>query len=144
MRGEMLAPGESRKADPHPVCAPPRLTNQIASRLLPREYEWRLQKSSSHAGPLRSFPKAARCLERLTNNEVSCRPSRLPSSASVNQHSKVSSLCPRKRMWLFFRGSRRRIKIRCAQEKVMGLGVDLHRLGPILGRDRIDFTEFFG
>ena len=47
-------------------------------------------------------------------------------------------------MGLFFSGSRWRIKIRSAQEKVVGLGIDLHRLRPVLGFDRLDLTELVG
>ncbi len=47
-------------------------------------------------------------------------------------------------MGLFFSGSRWRIKIRRAQEKVVGLWIDLHRLRPVLGLYRLDLAELVG
>src|SRR5882762_4419107 len=68
-------------------------------------------------------------------------PSEPSNSAPINQHTKVSRLRPRQRMGLFFCGSRWRIKIRRAQEQVVRLRIDLHRLGPVLGLDLLDLAE---
>ena len=44
-------------------------------------------------------------------------------------------------MRLLVGGSRWRIEIRRAQEKVVRLGIDLHRLRPVFSLDRFDFAE---
>src|ERR1700693_6316362 len=74
-------------------------------------------------------------------NENRLYASRRSRSAPVSQHAKVSRFRPGKRIGLFFRGSRRRIKIRRAQEKIVGLGIDLHRLCPVLSLDRLNLAE---
>src|ERR1700730_8538875 len=104
------------------------------------------------AGLLQSLPKTPLRPKRLMRDEpgrsktnrISHRHSDLSRSAPVYQHAKVSRLRSCKRMGLFFCGSCRRIKIRCAQEKIVGLGIDLHRLRAILGLDCLDFTELVG
>src|SRR6266436_9381471 len=68
-------------------------------------------------------------------------PSELSNLAPINQHTKVSRLRPRQRMGLLFCGSCWRIKIRRAQEQVVRLRIDLHRLGPVLGLDLLDLAE---
>jgi hypothetical protein len=104
------------------------------------------------AGLLQSFPMTALRIKglmrgeqgRSKTNRISYRPSDLSRLAPVYQHTKVSRLGPRKRMGLFFSGSPWRIKIRCAQEKVVRLWIDLHRLCSVLGLYRLDLTELVG
>src|ERR1700693_2456920 len=76
------------------------------------------------AGLLQSLPQNPLRPKRLmrdelgwaTTNRISYRHSDLSRSAPVYQHVKVSRLRSWKWMGLFFCRSRRRIKIRCAQE----------------------------
>jgi hypothetical protein len=67
-----------------------------------------------------------------------CSPSQ---SASIYQHAKVSWLYSCQRMGLFFRGSRRWIKIGCTEKKLVCLWINLDGLGTILGFDGFNLAE---
>src|SRR5258706_8574016 len=75
---------------------------------------------------------------------VLARPSRRHPrhSASKDQHSKVSWLGCRLRMRLLFGWSGRRIVIRGAQKKLVGLWINLNRSCPELTLDRLNLAEF--
>jgi hypothetical protein len=67
-----------------------------------------------------------------------------PNLTPINQHPKVPRLRPRHRMRLLFCGGRRRIKVRRAQERIVGFWIELHRLGCVFGLNRIDLAELSG
>src|ERR1700686_157801 len=106
----------------------------------------RLRWTSAILSQDRALPRTPdeKQISSADNNEDCLRTPTLSRSAPVYQHSKVARFCSWKWMGLFFSGSSRGIKIRRTQEKIVGLGIDLHRLRPILGFDRLNLTELVG